>query len=268
MATTSAKPNGRAPRVATIVPEPEQVDGSQLAAAVLRVQAAAPKLIRNAIGQIQHRTYGYTTLDAVVDEVLPLLVNEDLLWRAAPTIHEGQPALRYRMTHVPSGETDEDVMPLLGCTDSQSLGSATTYDRRYALTAYLNLTVDADDDGAAASIAAPVDRYAEAEAAHSSAEAEHSNSAAQPTAEPAKPTERTFTANQRSKLLVPRAQKAGLSDGQFANVLLIAGGDPPREWKDEAHAAQTLKRLLDRCPARLKDAVLEGIDAAGKAAKS
>lgn len=268
MATATAR-NGRArgARVDIAPAPPELPDGSSLAAAVLRVQAAAPKLVTNEDGQIQNRTYRYVTNDALVDAVLPLLVTEELLWRTFPTtLEDGAPALRYRMTHVPSGESDEDVMNLACIRDPQGQGSGITYARRYALTAYLNLTIDPDDDGASAQ--PQRDKYAEAEAASQGGPRVDPGTTRVPTAEPAKPTERTFTANQRSKLLVPRAKKAGLSDGQFANVLLVAAGEQPREWKDEGHASQTLKRLLDRCPARLKDAVLEGIDAAGKAAKA
>jgi hypothetical protein len=260
---TAIAANGRAPRVPTLTPEPAHSDGMQLAAAVLRVQAAVSKLRSNADGHIGSRSYRYVTLDAVVDEVLPLLVSEELLWRAAPTIHEdGQPALRYRMTHVPSGETDEDVMPLLGCTDSQALGSATTYDRRYALTAYLNLTVD-DDDGAGASVRAPVDHYAEAEAAHNAVqnagEANTSQSTSQPTAAPSKSTGRPATAKQRT-MIEARARAIDLTADEFANVIKVAAGEERVTWQDGA-AERWSKRALDRLPAKLVDAVLEGIKA-------
>jgi hypothetical protein len=71
------------------------------------------------------------------------------------------------------------------------------------------------------------------------------------------------TANQRTKLLEPRARAAGLSAGEFANVILQAAGEPPRTWRSDEHAEQTKNRLLDQLPARLKDAVLAGIAHAG-----
>lgn len=273
-ATPKANGRARGPRVPLVAelpqPAPEPVASviaaptPQLDAAVFRVQAKAAKLIRNAPGQIQNRTYMYVTLTAVMDEVLPLLVEEDLLWRTFPTtLENGAPGLRYRMTHVPSHEFDEDTMPLPSDPTMQALGSGITYGRRYAIVAYLQLTIEEDDDGASANAQPPVDRYAQAEAAH----AQRESAASQPTARPPQPSERRITANQREKLLKPRAQKAKLTDGEFANVILGAAGDPPREWRTAEHASQTLARLLDQLPSRLKDPVLEGIAQAEKVKK-
>lgn len=275
MSATQARTNGRSrgPRVTGArggEPTSAKAAGSELAEAVLAVQAEAGKLMRNATGQIQNRTYGYVTLDAVVDEVLPLLVSHQLLWRTFPTtvINEqtglAEPGLRYRMTHLPSGEYDEDVMLLLVVSPSpQNQGSGLTYARRYALTAYLNLTIDPDDDALRASTPPP----STAQPERPDESGQEGEGSPQPTARPPKPSERRITANQREKLLKPRARAAKLTAGEFANVILTAAGDQPREWKDEAHATQTLGRLLDQLPARLKDKVLEGIEQA-KVAKA
>jgi ERF superfamily len=246
--TTTLKTNGRAPRVAAT---PVSRDG--LPAALLAFHAEAPKLTRNAPGQIGSRTYNYTTLDNLLDDVEPLLLKHELLFTVRVTIHEGQPAALYRMEHVPSGEAEEWTGPL-PCAEpgAQALGSAITYMRRYTLQAYLNLAAE-DDDGAGAS-------QNGGQNAHQN---DHQN--AQPSAAAPKPSERVITADQREKLIKPRAAKAGLSDGELANVMLVAAGDEPRVWRSEDHATQTRDRLLDRLPMRLKDAVLDGIDAAGEA---
>jgi hypothetical protein len=262
--SAATAPNGRArgPRVPLVTPLPQPQPAPEplaalatpnLDAAVLRVQAKVAPIVRNAKGQIQNRMYTYATLTAVTDEVLPLLVEEQLLWKVYPTVLvNGAPGVRYRMTHVPSSEFEEDTMPLLVDQTMQALGSGITYGRRQALTAYLNLTIDEDDDGRGANtpVSAPVDRYAEAEAAH--------HAAPQPVAAPAKPTERPANAKERG-MLEARARAAGLSAGEFANVLLVAGDAPPRVWRTEEHAEQTLKRLLDRLPAKLVTAVKDGI---------
>lgn len=258
--TVQAKPNGRAPRVPLISapdPVPPAAPAAQLTpgldAAVLRVQAAAGKLLRNAVGQIQRRTYTYVTLDAVTDEVLPLLVAEDLLWKTFPTSLDGEPALRYRMTHVASGEYDEDVMLLLCDRTSQGQGSGDTYARRYSLCAYLNLTVDPDDDGAQAS-AAP------AQASQSVTAAAPASS--QPVAAAPKPSGRPATAKQRT-MIEARARAAELTADELANVLKLAGGEDTVIWQDGA-AERWSKRALDRLPASLVDAVLEQIKVAGE----
>jgi hypothetical protein len=254
MSATAVKTNGRAPRV---VPPPATIDtpdGSQLAAAVLRVQAEAPKLVTNADGQAGPRVYRYVTNDAVVEAVLPLLVAEGLLWRTFPTTHEdGQPALRYRMTHVESGEYEEDVMKLACILDPQGQGSGLTYARRYALTAYLNLTIDQDDDGLAAGTIQGT----------SEGTSEGTRTASQsPTARPARGSDRPASARQRTMIEI-RVREAGLSPGVMANVLKQAGGETPVIWTDEDAATRWGKRALDRLPARLVDDVLAGIAASG-----
>jgi hypothetical protein len=266
--TAATKTNGRTPRVLAAAEHEPQPGG--LATALLAFAAEAPKLRRDAVGQIQSRTYPYATLDSLLDDVTPLLVKHELLWTAKVIREEGDARALYRMEHVPSGESDEWTGPL-PCVEPgpQNLGSAITYMRRYTLQAYLNLAPGEDDDGVAASPPAPVDRYAQAESGGAVPAPQGEPSAdprsPQPVARPPQPSERRITANQRTKLLIPRARKAKLTDGEFANVIYAAAGKPTRTWRSEEHASQTLDRLLDQLPARLKDVVLEGIDAAGKA---
>ena len=216
--------------------------------ALLAFHTEAPKLVRDAVGQIQSRSYRYTTLDALLDDVEPLLLKFDLLWTAKVVLQDGQAAALYRMEHVPSGECDEWVGPL-PCVGPgpQNLGSAITYMRRYTLQAYLNLAPGDDDDGAAASAQNG-----------SQPAANNGPGPSQPTSAPPKQSERPASAAQK-RLLNVRAPEAGLGAGDFANVMLVAAGEPPRVWRTEEHADQTLKRLLDRLPAKLVDAVLEGI---------
>lgn len=251
---TNGRSTPRVARVAEVSQESAEVSRVGLMDELLAIAAEVPKLTRNADGQIGGRTYKYVNLDSLLDAIVPILIAHDLVWVTRPTMTEaGQPALRYRLTHVPSGESEEDVMPLMGAQDSQGVGSALTYARRYALLAVLNLAPGEDDDGAGASV--PV----------SAPQTREENRNAQPTAAPPRQSERQLTADQREKLIKPWVKKAGLTDGEFANVMLAAAGEEPREWSSEEHAAQTMGRLLDRLPMRLKDAVLEGIDAAAEA---
>jgi hypothetical protein len=264
---SAAQSNGRTsrgPRVplATAPPAPEptpivaepvaaQSGGRELMAAILRVTAQLPKLYTNADGNVGGRAYRYADIDAVTDAALPLMVAEQLAWTTWPTtIAGGEPGLRYKMFHVPSGEFEQDVMKLMCAKpDPQGQGSAVTYSRRYALCAVLNITIG-DDDGQAAS--APF--------AQPQAEGESPPSQApQPTAAPAKPSKRPANAAQRT-MLETRARAAGLTACKFANVVLVAAGDQEREWMNEEHAENTLARLLDRLPASLVTAVKAGID--------
>jgi hypothetical protein len=139
-----------------------------LAAALLAFQAEAPTLHKNATGQIQSRTYSYVDLHTIVEEITPLLAKHGLTWTTRPTGTHDAPTLTYELlwegeredvtsdgakVMEPYREAIAGVMPLYlpDAPTSQTLGSAITYARRYALTAVLNLVADEDDDGGKAS---------------------------------------------------------------------------------------------------------------------
>lgn len=150
------------------MPESEKQQSEQpesgLYDAILALQAEAPKLAKDA--ENPHFKSKYASLDGIVEKVGPLLVKHDLVWTTEPTFireFDGSstpiPALRYTLTHAPSGESLEGTMPLLPTKpDPQGLGSALTYARRYSICSVLNLVGEDDDDGNAASRqeAAPV----------------------------------------------------------------------------------------------------------------
>jgi len=136
--------------------------------AVLAFQAEAPTLPKDAINP--HFRSKYTPLDTIVETIRPLLGKHGLVWMTLPVSSEGRPALFYRLAHAKTGEQISGTMPLLlGKEDSQGLGSAITYARRYSLCAVLNLVADDDDDGNAASPAgassAPSGRVSSTDAA-------------------------------------------------------------------------------------------------------
>lgn len=125
-----------------------------LAEALLTVQKKAPKLEKDS--KNPHFGNTYASLEAIVEAVLPLLNANDILLVQAPTsitlVAEVIPALRTTLTHVPSGEKEEAIAPLvLDKQTPQGQGSGITYMRRYALVSMLGLIADEDDDGNAAS---------------------------------------------------------------------------------------------------------------------
>jgi hypothetical protein len=120
--------------------------------ALLAFQAEAPTLPKDATNP--HFRSKFTSLEAIVERIGPLLAKNGLTWATLPTVlpESGMPALRYRLTHAASGEYIEDTMPLLVTkADPQGQGSAITYARRYSICAVLNLVADEDDDGNSAS---------------------------------------------------------------------------------------------------------------------
>ena len=116
-----------------------------LAKALVAFQAEAPALPLDGVNP--HYGNRFTTLDALVTSVRPVLAKHGLSFVQLPTHYDGQPALRTVLLHE-SGERLEDVMLLKEAKpDPQGQGSALTYARRYALAATLGLVADEDDDG-------------------------------------------------------------------------------------------------------------------------
>lgn len=91
----------------------------------------------------------YSTLDAILDEVRPLLAEQGLSIIQMPSGDGDQLKLTTMLIHI-SGEWIESDSITMRPTknDPQGVGSATTYARRYGLCAFLGLsTGDVDDDG-------------------------------------------------------------------------------------------------------------------------
>jgi hypothetical protein len=139
-----------------------------LAAALLAFQAEAPTLSKNAAGQVGSRNYKYVDLHSIVETITPLLAKHGLTWTTRPTGTHDAPTLTYELLWegpegkglAPRTDAIAGEMPLYlpEHPTSQTLGSAITYARRYALTAVLNLVADEDDDGRAAT-SAPARSY-------------------------------------------------------------------------------------------------------------
>jgi len=91
----------------------------------------------------------YASLSNILDVVTPVLVTCDLNIIQMPV---GEGKLKTILSHI-SGEMIESEFDMhVLKRDPQSMGSAITYARRYAIGAILNLNIDEDDDGNKASI--------------------------------------------------------------------------------------------------------------------
>ncbi len=94
----------------------------------------------------------YVKLDKLLNEALPILNAQGLVWTTFPTTLDGEPALHYSLVHAATGEAMNGTMPLLlDKQNSQGFGSAITYARRQSLMAVLGLAAGEDDDGNKAS---------------------------------------------------------------------------------------------------------------------
>ncbi len=91
----------------------------------------------------------YATLSAILDAIQLPLAESGLSFAQFPT---GENGLCTILMHAESGEfLQAEYFMHLSKTDPQAVGSAITYQRRYALAAILGLNIDEDDDGNKAS---------------------------------------------------------------------------------------------------------------------
>jgi hypothetical protein len=95
----------------------------------------------------------YADLPEVINTVREIFSQNGLALSQSVSPQDGSWVMITKLMHV-SGEWIEGMIPLLYTTERgnpmQSLGSAITYARRYALAALCNIAADDDDDGNAA----------------------------------------------------------------------------------------------------------------------
>lgn len=120
-----------------------------LAKALVAAQAEMPAVEPDAVNP--HFKSKFVSLGHLIAKTRPVLNKHGLCIIQAPSMYEGEPALKTTIYHE-SGESDVSLMPLLlGGADMQKLGAAITYARRFAWAAALGISDQDDDDGNQAS---------------------------------------------------------------------------------------------------------------------
>lgn len=115
-----------------------------LYAALAKFQAELPAISTNHTVKTEKYTYEYADLAAVSAVVLPLLAKHGLAFTSRPTVIEGKFVLAYKLTHE-AGGSESGEYPLTSGAP-QSVGSAITYARRYALYAVTGVFPSGEDD--------------------------------------------------------------------------------------------------------------------------
>lgn len=122
---------------------------AKLAAAMVAVQGEIANPPKNK--QNPHLKNWYADLVSVREAVLPVFARHKIAVTQLPCELDGEPAMTTLVMHE-SGEWIETTAKIRpGKTDPQSVGSAQSYARRYALMAIAGVMGDDDDDGHAAS---------------------------------------------------------------------------------------------------------------------
>ena len=120
-----------------------------LAEALAEFQADPPTLVKNRAGQVGNQRTRYADLVEVNEKVLTRLSQLGVIYTTAPTLDDdGKFVLVYELEHVASKTKAGGRYPLKLSDNPQSMGSAITYARRYALLAMTGVAAeDEDDDG-------------------------------------------------------------------------------------------------------------------------
>ena len=125
--------------------------------AFVAAQADLPDVPKKHEAQAGQRRYAYADLGDIVKAVRPVLAKHGLAFTQQVGQADGCVTITTTIMHA-SGEWFGGGSLALASGDSaQSVGSAITYGKRYALSAVLGLVAEDDDDGASAS-ASPAPR--------------------------------------------------------------------------------------------------------------
>jgi hypothetical protein len=138
-----------------------------LATALAEFQKNLPSVAKGQTARIpgkdgkQGYNYDYADLTDVSQAVIPALAAQGLAWTTALDMAEnGNLVIRWALMHGASGESLTGTVPVGRAGEQwQTLGSAITYARRYALIAATGVAPGGDDnDGAGATAGAAPDR--------------------------------------------------------------------------------------------------------------
>lgn len=125
-----------------------------IADALAKAQGTLTNVPRNREVEVTARegkrgyTFTYATLDAILDLVRPVLSANGLALTQA-LMPAGKLLVVTTLAHS-SGEWLRSYLPVESSGNSQALGSAISYAKRYAVTAMLGITAEDDDDANAA----------------------------------------------------------------------------------------------------------------------
>lgn len=115
--------------------------------ALLALQADPPTLTKNKKGQSGNQITKYADLVQVNAVVLSRLNAYGVAYIAQPTLQDdGKFVLAYTLLHVRSGTSRTGNYPLKLSENSQQMGSAISYARRYALLAVTGIAAEEEDD--------------------------------------------------------------------------------------------------------------------------
>lgn len=134
-------------------------DVEKISEAWVAAQAELPNVPKETKGQVGNAVRNYADIASVTDTARPILAKHGIGYiQGLSNGEHGGVKVTTRLIHSSGQWFEDDIEMPTGQNTPQAFGSATTYARRYALTAMLGLAPE-DDDGAAATFtSAPAQR--------------------------------------------------------------------------------------------------------------
>lgn len=138
----------------TIKPEPAVIQHANLWDALAAFQRTLPSVRKGNTATVNRKdggtgySYDYADLTDVSEIVLPALAEQGIAWHTSlDTRDDGTLIIRWELVHGASGDSRYGIIPVgRSGQDWQSIGSAITYARRYALTAATGVAPGGDDN--------------------------------------------------------------------------------------------------------------------------
>ena len=124
----------------------------ELYKALSNFQAEVPEIPKNKQGY----GYKYASLDSILSAIRPLLAKNGLcVFQGLQYSEDGKEFVHTTIAHESGQFIESRLLLRVAKPDSQALGAAITYGRRYLLCAMLNLQADEDTDGESGSDSKP-----------------------------------------------------------------------------------------------------------------
>jgi hypothetical protein len=123
----------------------------QIAPALAAAQGALTNPTKDAEAHVTSAkgsySYGYLSLPALLDVVRPVFAAHGLSIVQAPSLRgDGNLVVTTRILHASGQWVEDDLACAVGDARPQSVGTAITYLRRYALASFAGIAADEDDD--------------------------------------------------------------------------------------------------------------------------
>lgn len=124
---------------------------TEISKALIEVQKDLKPVLKDSVNPFVHNSYA--SLGSIMDSCRNALIEHDIFLTQYPVPIGGENlGLVTKFVHVKTGQYQASLAVIpLAKHDPQSMGSAITYGRRYALSAMLGIVPEEDDDGNAAS---------------------------------------------------------------------------------------------------------------------